>query len=201
MINNLLVKLAGFTFQKALIFGLIVGALYYFMLYDDGSNIETQINQVQAEITVQEQQSKEADAALKEVEQVRVAVGALSDQFKIVSGAIPTNVQMADIIRAVDTVARASGVNVKSKEPKEALNREFFEEIPLSISVEGGFSQLTMFLYYLTSMERIMKIKNFTMVKSTENRSTPNSSGKLILTGEVVSYRFIGMPPAPEVKK
>jgi type IV pilus assembly protein PilO len=200
MINNFLIRLASFTFQKAMIFGLIAGAIFYFFLYDDGAVMEDEIAKIQVEITAQEKQSQEADAALKEVEQVRVAVGALSDQFKLVSAAIPADVQMADIIRAVDTVARASGVGIKLKEPREPVDKEFYEEIPLSVSIEGDFSQLTMFLYYLTSMERIMKIKNFSISLPMEQRSNASSGSKLVLNGQLVSYRFIGAPANKETK-
>lgn len=202
MINNLLIRLAALTMQKALIFGVVAGALYYFMAYNDGSQIEGQLAQIQSQIAEQEKQSQETDAALKEVEQVRVAVAALSDQFKLVSSAIPSDVQMADIIRAVDSVARASGVSVKSKEPKEVSNKEFYEEIPLDITLEGNFSQITMFMYYMTSMQRIMKIKNFSISKDngSDLRVSSSSSAKLSFQGQVVSYRFIGVPPKKEAE-
>ncbi len=202
MINNILIQLASWTMQKALIASVIAGALYYFMLYDDGSSIQTQLNQVQSEIQTQEAKSAEADAALKKVEQLRVAGDALSDQFKLVSAAIPTDVQMSDIIRAVDTVARASAVSIKSKEPNAVINRDFYEEIPLSISLQGKFSQINMFLYYLTSMQRIMKVKEFTISRvNSGNNNTPLDNTMLDFSGQIISYRFIGKAQEPAVKK
>lgn len=202
MINNLLLRLAMFSFQKALVFSVVAGVIYFFIAYNDGSTVEAQIAKVQTDIQAQEKQSQEADAALKEVEQVRVAVAALSDQFKIVSAAIPSDVQMSDIIRAVDTIARASGVSVKSKEPKEVSNKEFYEEIPLDITLEGSFSQITMFMYYLTSMQRIMKVKNFSIAKQgNDARSGLSANAKLLFSGQIVSYRFIGVQKKEPAKK
>lgn len=201
MINNLLITLASFSLQKALLAGLVAGGLYYFLLYNDGSIIQKQITEVQAEISKEEMASAESDAALREVEQVRIAVGALTDQFKLVSAAIPADIQMADIIRAIDTVAKAAGVVIKSKEPRINLNKDFYEEIPLDITLEGGYSQIAMFMYYTTSMERIMRVRNFTLSRATESASkgSISNSGKLSFDGQIVSFRFIGnAAPKPE---
>lgn len=190
MINKILVKLASFNLQKTLIMGCIAAALYYFMGFNDGSTIETQIQATDAEIRTQEAKEKESDAALKEVEQVRAAVGALSDQFKVVGQALPSEIQMSDVIRAVDVTARASGVSVKTKEPKPAINNEYYEEIPLRITLEGSFSEITLFLFYMASQERIMKVKNFSLSLPTGGDRTINR--RLLFDGQVTAYRFIG---------
>lgn len=190
MIANILLRLASFSFQKAFVFSLILGVVYYFMFFDDGSLIESQIQAKEVEIAAEEAKAQEADEALKEVEQVRTTVGALSEQFKLVSQALPTTIQMADIIRTVDQTARISGVMVKSKEPLPALNREYYEEMPLRVSMEGSYSELTLFLYYLANYERIMKVKNFVI---TQPQGVDGfNSKRLILNGNVISYRFIG---------
>jgi type IV pilus assembly protein PilO len=190
MINNLLIRLAALTPKQALFFTLILGALYYFMFFNDGSDLQNKITTVQDQITKEEQKATEADAALKEVEQVRATVGALSEQFKTVSQALPSEVQMSDIIRTVDTVSRASGVSIKSKEPRPVVNKDYYEQIPLKITMEGSYSEITMFLYYLASTERIMKVENFSM--GNPNPSDKISPGRLTFEGQVVSYRFVG---------
>ena len=103
---------------------------------------------------------------------------------------------MAEIIRVVDSVARAAGVSIASKEPRPPVNHDYYEEIPLKITVDGSFSEITMFLYYIASVERIMKVKGFTIseVPSFGGRQRDLKSGlaKLQCDGQVVSYRFIG---------
>ncbi len=191
-------RLASLSLAKALIFGAVLGGLYYFTgMYDDGSGIVTQIAAMDVQAKEEEKKAKESDAALMEVEKVRSNVGALSQQFKTISQALPTEIQMADIIRVVDMVSRASGVSIKSKEPRPVRNKDFYEEIPLKITLEGSFSEITLFLYYLASTERIMKANNFTI--STPSSSNRQSSGRLIFDGQVVSYRFLGLQAAAAV--
>jgi type IV pilus assembly protein PilO len=191
LINNLLIRLAGMNMQKILIFSGVLGVLYYFMWFDDGSTIEASIASVNQQVQEQEAKSREAEAATKEFEKVRASVGALSDQFKTVSQQIPSEVQMSEFIRAVDSVSRAAGVATRSKEPRSPENHDYYESIPLRIVLEGNFSEITMFLYYIASMERLMKVKNFTVTTPTDNQQRP-SGGRLLFDGEVISYRFLG---------
>lgn len=189
MINTVLIRLAGLTLKWALIFGLGLGGIYYWLLFNDGSTIDAQIQKVQKEIQEQEVKEKESEAALKEVEKIRAEVGALSDQFKMVSKVLPADVQMQDIIRAVDTTARASGVSIKTKEPRPPVSHGYYEEIPLHITLDGSFAEITMFLFYMASQEQIMKVKNFVLAQPPQSDKAPN--GRLFFDGQVVTYRFV----------
>lgn len=198
MINTLLLRLAGMTMQRVLIGSLILGAIYFFTMYNDGSGIEKQIKTVDEEIKTEEVKAKASDAAIKEVEQIRTAVGELSEQFKMVSQAMPSEIQMSDMIRAVDTTSRASGVSIKTKEPKPITNFGYYEEIPLRITMEGSFSEITMFLYYMASQERIMKVNKFMIMTPNANDKT-STQGRLFFDGQVVSFKYIGEPEKPAV--
>jgi len=190
MILNILMRLASFSAQKAFVISILLGAVYYFVFFNSGVEIENRIVAQEAEIAQEEARARDADIALKEVEQVRTTVGALSEQFKLVSQALPSTVQMADIIRTVDQTAKASGVLIKSKEPLPASNKEYYEELPLRVVMEGTYSELTLFLYYLANYERIMKVKNFTI--SQPLGADGINSRRLLLNGNIISYRFLG---------
>jgi type IV pilus assembly protein PilO len=196
MIANILIRLASFSFQKTLIFSAILGGIYYMMFFDDGSSIQVKITEAEKKVQEAEQLSKKSDEALKEVEAVRATVGALSEQFKTVSQALPSEVQMTDIIRTVDFVSRKSGVSIKTKEPKPVVNRDYYEEIPLKISLEGTYAEITTFLFLLASTERIMKVNNFT-VSLPKEKAKGMGPGRLAFEGQVISYRFIGVQPPP----
>ncbi len=206
--GNILIRLASLSIGKTAFFGLLLGGLLYMSpFYNDGSSLRDDLAKINAQVREQEEKEKATDIALKEVENVRTKVGNLSDQFKLVSQALPTEIQMSDIIRVVDMVSRTSGVSIKSKEPRPIRNRDFYEEIPLKITLEGSFSEITLFLYYLASKERIMKANNFSIVAPTVTDRHP--SGRLVFEGQVVSYRFLGLqagatalaPPGQEPKK
>lgn len=194
---------AALTNQKMMALAALAGAIYYFAMFNDGSQIEQQINRVKADIKKEEEQVAKSKQALQEIEQVRLQVGALGEQFKLVSQKMPSEVQMADVIRMVDGVAKSAGVSIKSKEPRAAISKDYFEEVPLKLVFEGTFSEITMYLFYMTSLERVMRVRDFKLEvlssapTNQRGRSAPTYTGNLRFDGELVSYKFLGESKTP----
>lgn len=192
--NSFLIRVAALSLQKALFVGLGLTAFWYFSMFDDGQSLQNRIDKTAADIKIEKNKEKDADAALKEITMVKASLGSLADQFKIVSAQLPTDIQMSEIIRTVDKVSKATGLNVKTKEPKNSIKQDLVEVLPLSVSAEGSYSEVTSFFYYLSSLERIVRVKGFKMTAPTDIRK----SKKLQLAAEVVSYKFV---PTPEEQK
>jgi type IV pilus assembly protein PilO len=202
--NKLYDFFANMSSQKMLIIAGLLGGIYYMTIFDDGSALETQLNQIKSEIAVEAEKVTRSEQAKKEVEEVRMQVGALGEQFKIVAQKIPPEVQMADVIRLVDGVAKSAGVSIKSKEPLPRLSKDYFEEIPLKITLEGSFSEITMYLFYISSLERIMRVRDFRLdiPPGNSSQNSMNSFGGLLrFEGEILSYRFLGDTSSTEKKK
>ena len=185
IINSAFARLAGLNMRTVLMISMVVGGIYYFMYYDDGSRLQKELDEKEAAAKVEEGQRKVSEDALKQLDQVRTSVGALSDQFKNVSQQLPSEIQMAEIVRSVDIVAKSSGVSIKLKEPQIPVAKQIIEEIPLTLKMEGSFSEVTMFIYYISSLERITRVRNFSIV------SIPGAN-RLKFDGSVISYRYIG---------
>lgn len=184
--NNLLLRLAAISSQKAIIFGVVASAIWYFLIFDDGAEKQKKLTQVEKDLQAEMAKEKESDEALREIAAIRASVGALTDQFKLVSAQLPTDLQMAEIIRTVDKVSQATGLAVKGKEPKPPVRQGVVEILPLRVTAEGTFAEITMFFYYLSTIERIVRVKSFTMTVP-ENRRP----GKLTLDTDIVSYKFL----------
>ncbi|MEI7973034.1 MAG: type 4a pilus biogenesis protein PilO [Bdellovibrio sp.] len=188
MINTLLIRLATLSFRNALVGSILVGFLFYRSPYfDDGSRLDLQIQDIQKRLVEQSSLAAESEKALLEVERVRKAVSELEVQFGKIAKQLPNEIVISDVIRSVDLLARSSGVSVKDKEPKGSVRQDFLEVFSLRIRAEGSYSELTSFMYFLGSTERITRVRNF-VLSSPNDRSR---GGKLLFEGEVQSYRFI----------
>lgn len=186
--NPRLMKIATLKFNQAVVFGGILTFLYYSALYDNGATVDTQIAGIQTQIDAEKQKERESALALDRIKQLRESYALLTDQFKIASSQIPVEIQMSDIIRTVDLMAKTSNVLIKTKEPKQTLREDIIEIFPLRVIAEGGYSDLTKFFYNLSTIERIFRIRNFTILAPTDG----SKSRKLSLEVELASYRFVG---------
>lgn len=192
--NNFILKLAALTTKKALVFGAVATGVWYFMLYDNGAEIEGRIANTAAELVKERAKEVESDAALKEIAAVQASIGALSDQFKLVSAQLPSDIQMAEIIRTVDKTSQAAGLSVKAKEPRPSTKQEVLEVLPLKVGAEGSFNEITMFMYYLSTIERIVRVQSFVINAPADFRK----STRLTFDADIASFKFL---PADQLEE
>ena len=189
--NQLFEKLAALTNGKALVIGLMVGAAYYFMMYDDGSALEQQIAVISGQLREAETKKKDTEATLQEEARMKDAVGKLSEQYAFIAKKLPSELKSSDMIRGIDTVAKMAGVSVKLKKPGNVSKKEVVEELPVDVTLEGSYAQIAQFIYYTSNLERLTRVMNFSVVSQDDAREKP-----LRFEGQVVSYKL-----APDQEK
>lgn len=191
--NKILNRIFLLTNVQVLIGGLIFAALYYFAIYDDGSALDTQIVKVNSDINVETKKKMDVDATLAEKSRMEKSVVALSEQYAIVSKKLPSSLTSIEVNRSIDQYAKNSGVTIKGRRPGIATSREVVEEVPVEVTIEGGYSEITHFMYLISSIERLTKVSNFTLDKLDDTQT----SGKIRFTGSVVGFK---LAPAKEAK-
>lgn len=192
MINGVLLKLAVLAPKKLLILAGLAAVAYFFFMFDGGEQLKARLASVQKEIATEKRALPESQAAIKELEAIRQSLATMGEEFSKVAQKLPSNIDQAEMIRTVDEIARLTGVSIKTKEPKPNIRKEVIEEVPLKLTMEGSFTQLVLFMYQVARVERIMKVKDFSMGLGRDVRDTRADSSRLAFDGEVVSYKFVG---------
>lgn len=190
--NQIFGKLAGLTNGRALIAGLILGALYYFMLYDDGSALQAQIGVLNTQLVAAEAKQKDTEATLQEEVRMKDTVGRLSEQYAFIAKKLPSELRSSDMVRAIDSVAKTAGVSIKLKKPGNLGKKEVVDELPVDVNLEGTYAQIAQFIYHTSNLERLTRILNFSIIASNPEAGL---QGPLKFDGQVVSYK---LAPEPE---
>lgn len=189
--NGLYIRLATLSPVKILILALGMTGVYYLMSYDDGARTLKSIQKTKAEYAEQQQIAEEGEIALREVEKMRARLIDLGEQYKAVSQALPEQLSMADVIRNIDGLAALAKVTVKAKEPKPAAVVGIYEQMPIDLTVEGSYSEIVQFLYYVGTIDRIMTIGGFSIVSPGLAVNPLAKPDRLSLSGQVMSYRLV----------
>lgn len=187
-LNELFIKLSSLSRSALVMISGAVTFIYYSAIYDDGSAVTAAIASTQAELVIQREKEKESDIAIREVDIVKSSLEALTQQFNIVSAQLPRELQMAEVIRMVDVIAKQSELTIRTKEPKPYSKDKGIEVLPIQITADGNFSQIVKFLHYLTAVERIFRV-NSVVIRTEEENRTNVSLIKLKM--DVASYRFV----------
>lgn len=188
--NQFYERLAALTNGRALFLGLIVGAAYYFSMYDDGSALVSQIGVLNKQVQEAETKKRDTEATLQEEARMRDAVGKLSEQYAFIAKKLPSELKSSEMIRGIDSVAKMSGVSVKLKKPGIVAKKEVVEELPVDVALEGSYAQIAQFIYYTSNLERLTRVLNFSVVAQDDSKDRP-----LRFEGQVISYK---LAPEPE---
>jgi len=187
-LTEFFIKLSSLSRTSILVLSVGVTFLYYSLLYDDGSSLKEAISNAEKELALEREKEKESDFALKEVEIVRSSLEALTQQFNVVSAQLPRDLQMAEVIRIVDSISKLSEITIRTKEPKTTIKEQVIEVLPIQITADGTFSQLIKFLYYVTAIERIFRVQSLN-IQSEEDGKAKNATIRVRV--DIASYRFV----------
>lgn len=185
--NEYLLRLSGFSKTSVVFFSLILGGAYFSFMYDDGTGFKTQIEQARADLEKEKEKEKESDLALKEIDLVKASLESLTQQFNLVSARLPREIQMAEVFKIIDGIARKSELSIKKMEPQTSRKEQVIEIVPIQITAEGKYYELIKFLHYVTSIERIFRVQNLQVRAQDEARM----GAPVKITLDLVSYRFL----------
>lgn len=125
---------------------LIVAAAGFFLLVkpkmDEGSALDDRIAEFQGKVDVALAAQRTAGA----VEQIEVA-----DLFRLTK-AMPDATDMAGVILELNGVAESAGVEFLSIAPQAPATREGFQSLPIQLTFEGNYYDLTDFLFRLRNL-------------------------------------------------
>lgn len=183
--DRLIVILSQITGPRLILAMMLSGIYYYFNGFDSGQGLDKKLQQIKIDIVAQETKEKETDEVLKKREAVQAEVALAGQRYQEATARLPAEIAVSDILVMVDTIARTAGVVIKTKEPQKPVKKDFIEEIPLKVILEGSFAETMVFFYYMSALERITRMGdiNITIVPGTQ---------KLKVEGQVISYRFVG---------
>lgn len=148
------------TKQKAVLYGLVVVAVlvgYYYLYY---TPVKAQIDALQQQKVTLEGKIKEQRIIAKDLETFKKEVVKLEVQLNELLEQLPNSSEIPKLLRNISDVGKESGLDFLKFAPKGEVPREFYAEIPVDISVNGGFHDFGMFLDRVSRLSRIVNISD-----------------------------------------
>ncbi len=180
-------KLKNLSVQQTIIATLALAAGYYFMVFDDGSNIEKVIKKQQRTLAEKTENLNNTRAAMANAKQFEEEVRRTNARFREMLEFIPVDFSIADFMQLLSTEAESSGNKVIKIQPRPSENAStLYEELLVELEIEGTFSQI---LQFLSKMTRVRKIINLGGIQLSTVEADPISP---ILRFEttMVGYRY-----------
>lgn len=146
---------------------LVFVATYYTKISDLNLELESVAAQEQTLRTTFEKRSFEAanlDAYKAQMEEMKVTFDSLLSR-------LPAKTEVPGLLEDIGTRGSESGLTNININFQPDVVAEYYIEVPISISVDGGYHDMGGFVSGVAGMPRIVTLHDFTIASSKENRA------------------------------
>lgn len=169
---------------------LILAAGYYLLIRDKRSTLE---QGQQQELTLKSDfEFKQQKAANLEAYEKQLAD--MQELLKTMFRQLPNKTEMDKLLVDVSQTALAAGIDVQLFQPQPEVFKDFYAERPISVRMLGDYHEFGEFVSGVASLPRvvILTMHDISLKRAAGNQSNfGDSEGRLILEGQVRTYRYV----------
>lgn len=176
--------IASLDTSRVALGALVIGAIYYFLVFDDGTQITQNIQGLQAQLDVENTKRVETQKILKKEEQMKADVQVFAQKFEEIKANIPVEFTESELRSIVDQFSMENGLStIKTGRPQSFQQNDpnqpkLVDQVRLSYTFQGSYSQIVNFIKQLTSYEKLIKIGDFSLVLAPQSGSETTTANK-----------------------
>ncbi|WHI44568.1 type 4a pilus biogenesis protein PilO [Microbulbifer sp. JMSA004] len=157
----------------------ITGLGYYALInerYRQLELAESKEQQLFKQFESKQKQAANLDAYRAQLKEMNLTFGALLEQ-------LPKDTEVPGLLEDIDEYGRGSGLTINDIDLQRERVGEFYVELPIQISVKGGYHEFGAFVSGIAGMPRIVTLHDFKIVNDKEG-------GLLSMTINAKTYRY-----------
>lgn len=161
-------------------FGLIAAG-YWYLVYAPKSEVLTA---ARAELKTQEDKLNTYKIKARSLKKFEKKMAEVQEAFNIAMRALPDKKELPSLLVGVSKAGGNAGLEFLLFQPEPIVNKEFYMEIPLSMTVSGTYHQMADFFYQVAGLNRIVNINNLSISMDATNK------GRVTMKCSAVTYMF-----------
>jgi type IV pilus assembly protein PilO len=195
MADNPLSKLplAGQLGVSIVIALLLCGGFYYFWY---SAALETQKTQ-EAKLADLQKQIRALEATANKLPEFQREVQALEARLETLKRILPPEKEMPDLMRRVQYLAAQSSLSIRKFNPAAPSQKEFYQEVPVALDLEGTYHNLGAFLDRVSRMSRLVNVGNVKI----KAQSKPTITNTVAASAVATTYVYQDAPPVEQKTK
>jgi type IV pilus assembly protein PilO len=185
------------TNQRLLIYGgtvVLLAFLYAFLFYLPRSGeIASKQERIQ---TLRAEQAK-LQAQLKNWDKTKEEMVEVEGQFNQAKAQLPEEKEIPELLKQVSNLGRESGLEVLFFRQKPEIFQDLYAEVPVEMSVRGGYHQVALFFDKVRHLDRIVNIADTNM----KNPQLAGGQMQIDAVFSAITYRFLNEEERARVAK
>lgn len=164
-----------------LVFGLILGGGYWFMIKDQYAALE----RVEAEEATLKQQYEAKAFQVANLEAYRQQMEEMEESFGALLKQLPKDTEVPGLLEDITNTGLGTGLAINSIALKPEVTREFYVELPIDISVRGTYHDIASFVSGVAALPRIVTLHDFNIKPNGKS-----DAGELVMAISAKTYRY-----------
>ena len=153
----------------------------------------------------EEEKAKTAqlDALRQEIRQLEVTAAKLQDfqrevalleaKLETLKRILPPEKETPDLMRKVQSLAAQSNLTIRTFTPAATVNKEFYQEWPINMAVDGSYHNLGYFFDRVSRLSRLVNVGNLKIASSANQTPSKTISANCVAT----TFVYVDTPPSP----
>jgi len=195
MADNALTKLSlgGQLAASAVLAAVIGGAFWYFYwspAVEEETKKRTKLENLQKEI-------RALEVTANKLQEFQREVALLEARLETLKRILPQTKETPDLMRKIQALAAQSNLLIKKFNPGTPVNKDFYQEWPIVVEVEGTFHNLGYFFDRVGRLPRLVNAGNL-KIKAQQKQTASNTiNAACVATTFVYVETPPGQPGAP----
>jgi type IV pilus assembly protein PilO len=168
----------------------LVGGLFYYFYYADKVQ-ERETKTVRLETLQKEIRALEVTA--NKLQEFQREVQLLEAKLETLKRILPQSKETPDLMRKVQALAAQSNLMIKTFTPLAVVNKDFYQEWPINVAVQGTYHNLALFFDRIGRLSRLVNVGNLKI----GNLPTQTISGTISATCVATTFVYIEQAPPP----
>lgn len=142
-----------------LVFGLIVGGGYWFLVKDQYMQLE-RVEKVELDLR---KKYEEKAYQVANLEVFKAQMAEMEETFGALVRQLPSETEVPGLLEDITNTALGSGLALKQVKLLPEQRRDFYAELPINIQVSGSYHELASFVSSVASLPRIVTLHDLTI--------------------------------------
>jgi len=195
MADNALTRmsLAG-QLGVSLFLALIIGGLFWWQYLSPAMEEEKQKT---ARLENLQREIRALEVTANKLAEFQREVALLEAKLETLKRILPPEKETPDLMRKVQSLASQSSLLIKTFTPGQTVNKEFYQEWPINMSVEGNYHNLGIFFDRVGRLSRLVNIGNIRIASRGDQTVSNTITANCVATTFVYVDTPVPPPGAP----
>ena len=192
-------ELKNQAMMKVILCGVLaagVGGVFFFtrLVPFTFPNRNDQIKALKGEFDKKSTELARAKASVADLPRFEAEYETLHDRWSQAAELLPTDRQFAALLRKITLAGQQTGVQFVLFKPRAVRADAYYTEMPVEITVNGGYHEVGSFLAELANMRRIVTVSSIKLAVNVNGETTQPATASLVASTYSLNS---GSPPAP----